>query len=90
MKRGKKAQCVSHRCKYLFEQKKYFGVRCTLNGNWYNLPGYEMIVEQGENNRITGEFRTAVEREKGTAGTSHSNVLGIGQLGARTVLLLSL
>ena len=30
--RGKKAQCVSNRCKDLFERKKYFGVRCTLNG----------------------------------------------------------
>ena len=54
---------------------------CNLNGNWYNLLGSEMIVEQGENSRITGEFRTAVEREKGTVGTSHSTVLGIGQFG---------
>ena len=30
-KRGKKAQCISNRCKDLFERKKYFGVRCTLN-----------------------------------------------------------
>lgn len=54
---------------------------CNLNGNWYNLLGSEMIVKQGDDNIITGEFRTAVERETGTAGTSHSNVLGIGQLG---------
>ena len=27
---GKKAQCISNRCKDLFERKKYFGVRCTL------------------------------------------------------------
>ena len=27
----KKAQCVSNRCKDLFKQKKYFGVRCTLS-----------------------------------------------------------
>lgn len=54
---------------------------CNVNGNWYNLLGSEMIIEQGENNRITGEYRTAVERERGTAGTSHSKVLGIGQLG---------
>ena len=32
LKRGKKAQCVSTRCKDLFERKKYFGVRCTLTG----------------------------------------------------------
>ena len=30
LKRGKKAHCVSNRCKDLFERKKYFGVRCTL------------------------------------------------------------
>ena len=30
LKRGKKAQCVSNRCKDLFEWKKYFGVRCTF------------------------------------------------------------
>ena len=30
LKRGKKAQCVSNRCKELFKGKKYFGVRCTL------------------------------------------------------------
>ena len=30
------AQCVSNRCKDLFERKKYFGVRCTLMSqvNW--------------------------------------------------------
>ena len=31
LKRGKKEQCVSNRCKDLFERKKYFGARCTLN-----------------------------------------------------------
>ena len=30
LKRGEKVQCVSNRCKDLFERKKYFGVRCTL------------------------------------------------------------
>ena len=30
LKGGKRSQCVSNRCKDLFEQKKYFGVRCTL------------------------------------------------------------
>ena len=29
-KRGKQAQCISNRCKTLFEWEKYFGVRCTL------------------------------------------------------------
>ena len=30
LKRGKKVQCVSNRCKDLFEHKKYFRVSCTL------------------------------------------------------------
>ena len=30
LKGGKKVQCVSNRCKDLFEGNKYFGVRCTL------------------------------------------------------------
>ena len=30
LKRGKKAQCVSNRCKDLFKRKKYFGVMGTL------------------------------------------------------------
>ena len=30
LKGNKKAQCVSNRCRDLFERKKYFGVRCTL------------------------------------------------------------
>ena len=54
---------------------------CNLNGNWYNTLGSEMIIKQGENSTIKGEYRTAVERETGAAGTSHSKVLGIGQLG---------
>ena len=32
LKRGKKPQCVSNRCKDLFKRKKDFGVMCTLNG----------------------------------------------------------
>lgn len=54
---------------------------CNLNGKWYNLLGSEMILKQGEDSVIKGEYRTAVERETGAAGTSHSKVLGIGQLG---------
>ena len=30
LEKGKKAHCVSNRCKELFKRKKYFGVRCTL------------------------------------------------------------
>lgn len=54
---------------------------CNLNGNWYNHLGSEMILNQKEDNSIEGEYRTAVERQAGAAGTSHSKVLGIGQLG---------
>ena len=31
LKRGKRAQCISNKCKDFFERKKYFGVRCTLS-----------------------------------------------------------
>ena len=54
---------------------------CDLNGNWYNALGSEMILAHGEDGVITGEYRTAVERETGAAGTSHSKVYGIGQFG---------
>ena len=54
---------------------------CNLNGNWYNDLGSEMILKQEEGSVIKGEYRTAVEREPGAAGTSYSNVLGTGQLG---------
>ena len=30
LKRGKKGQCISNRCKDSFERKKYFEIRCTL------------------------------------------------------------
>lgn len=53
---------------------------CNLNGNWYNSLGSEMILTQRDG-IIEGEYRTAVERTSGAAGSSHSKVLGIGQLG---------
>ena len=34
LKRVQKAQCVSNRCKDLFERKRYLGVRCTLRIMW--------------------------------------------------------
>ena len=36
LKRGKKANCVSNRCKDLFKRKKYFGVMGTLNSHELN------------------------------------------------------
>ena len=51
---------------------------CELEGPWYNDVGSEVIIggkdSQGE---FKGEYRTAVEREKGAAGDSHSSVYGI-------------
>ena len=35
LKRGKKEQCVSNRCKDLFKRKKYFGVMGTLTVTYY-------------------------------------------------------
>ena len=37
LKRGKKVQCISNRCKDLFKQKKYFGVSCTLKAGVIEL-----------------------------------------------------
>ena len=31
----KKAKCVLNRCKDLFEQKKYFGFRCTFSFSFF-------------------------------------------------------
>ena len=46
-KRGKKAQCVSNRCKDLFKRKKYFGVKCTLRWEFVlNQPGQRLVTNQ--------------------------------------------
>ena len=48
LKRDKKAQCVSNRCKDLFERKKYFGARCTLRDHrsaWFPLLSVCRFVE---------------------------------------------
>jgi len=50
---------------------------CSLDGHWYNELGSEMILITHANNSITGEYRTAVERCRGAAGTSHSSVYGM-------------
>jgi len=54
---------------------------CDIVGNWYNSVGSEMIIKQNLNGVITGEYRTAVEREKGAAGNTHSIVFGISAHG---------
>ena len=54
LERGKKAQCISNRCKDLFEQKNYFGVKCTatitfiLFINLWAQDFYEMIVDEAK------------------------------------------
>jgi len=50
---------------------------CTLDGYWYNELGSEMLISSFANNYITGEYRTAVERCKGAAGTSFSKLYGV-------------
>ena len=47
-----------------------------LNGTWYNQLGSEMILSHTADGLIVGEYRTAVERQPGTAGTTHSKVIG--------------
>lgn len=54
---------------------------CDIVGTWYNSVGSEMIIKQDFNGVIVGEYRTAVEREKGAAGNTHSMVFGIGTRG---------
>jgi hypothetical protein len=63
---------------------------CSLDGHWYNELGSEMILTTNPNNTVTGQYRTAVERCKGSAGTSPSHVHGmtsVGQNGNTTVAL---
>ena len=57
LKRGKKAQCVSNRCKDLFKRKKYFGVRCTLRNRKHVL--YRVSIDQHEW-KFYGKTRNAV------------------------------
>ena len=44
-------QCVSNRCKDLFEQKNYFEVRCTLtNAAHFNLISFfPCLTDRGDN-----------------------------------------
>jgi len=64
---------------------------CSLDGYWYNALGSEMMLTTHRaNNSVTGEYRTAVERCKGAAGSSHAHVYGLNnstQLGASTISL---
>ncbi|XP_031553095.1 uncharacterized protein LOC116290228 [Actinia tenebrosa] len=57
------------------------GKPCDITGTWYNELGSEVILNQYANGIIVGEYRTAVERKKGSAGESHSKVYGISTPG---------
>ncbi|EDO29596.1 predicted protein, partial [Nematostella vectensis] len=54
---------------------------CSLHGTWYNDVGSQMILKQDYEGIIVGEYRTAVELEKNAAGSTHSQVFGIGTNG---------
>ena len=62
-------------------QDQSTGHKCDLRGIWYNDVGSEVILNQTKDGRITGEYRTAVEKEKGSAGTTHSLVYGSSVFG---------
>ena len=49
----------------------------SLDGYWYNQLGSEILLRHGKDGRLTGEYRTAVERKTGAAGVNHSKILGI-------------
>lgn len=51
---------------------------CNLGDKWYNDVGSEIILEQAKDGIVTGEYRTAVELKKGSAGHTHSKIYGIG------------
>lgn len=53
------------------------GKNCkTLDGKWYNQLGSEIFLKHENDSRLLGEYRTAAEREKGSAGETHSILLG--------------
>ncbi|CAH1779432.1 unnamed protein product [Owenia fusiformis] len=47
-----------------------------LDGYWYNELGSELLLIHTKQGMLHGEYRTAVERETGAAGNSHSLVIG--------------
>ena len=46
LKRGKKVQCISNRCKDLFKRKKDFGVMGTLSVSFMFLMNSKYLVDQ--------------------------------------------
>jgi hypothetical protein len=48
-----------------------------LDGFWYNQLGSEIFLKHSKDGKLIGEYRTAVERTKGSAGSKpHSIILG--------------
>lgn len=53
------------------------GKNCqNLEGKWYNQLGSEIFLKHENDGRLLGEYRTAVERKNGSAGGTHSILLG--------------
>ena len=53
------------------------GKNCkTLDGKWYNQLGSEIFLKHENDGKLLGEYRTAAERQNGSAGKTHSIVLG--------------
>ena len=53
------------------------GKNCeTLDGKWYNQLGSELYLKHESDGMLLGEYRTAQERFNGSAGSSHSIVVG--------------
>jgi len=51
---------LSEDAENLFETVEGTGDTCDLRGNWYNQHGSELILNQTEDGKLSGEFRTAV------------------------------
>lgn len=47
-----------------------------IDGIWYNQLGSEISLKHSSDGKLYGIYRTAVEREKGSAGNTHSIILG--------------
>lgn len=53
------------------------GKNCeSLDGKWYNQLGSELYLKHESAGMLLGEYRTAQERFNGSAGSSHSIVVG--------------
>lgn len=53
------------------------GKNCeTLDGKWYNQLGSEIYLKHASDSTLVGEYRTAEERFNGSAGETHSIILG--------------